>query len=74
MSTVVEIERAIERLPTEQPEELRRWKDSHFPKGRDESDATGNFAAFDAWLASSTGLAKGLLTTDDRMRETRGED
>ena len=29
---------------------------------------------FDAWLAASVGLAKGDLTTDERMRETRGED
>lgn len=29
---------------------------------------------FKAWLASSTGIAKGRLTTDERMRETRGED
>lgn len=31
-------------------------------------------AQFKAWLISSTGLAKGKLTTDERMRETRGED
>ena len=31
-------------------------------------------ADFDEWLATSTGLAKGRLTTDERMRETRGED
>ena len=29
---------------------------------------------FDEWLATSTGLAKGRFTTDERMRETRGED
>ena len=31
-------------------------------------------AEFDAWLASSIGIAKGKLTTGERMRETRGED
>ena len=31
-------------------------------------------ADFDEWLATSTGLAKGRFTTDERMRETRGED
>lgn len=36
-----------------------------------ESAETENFKA---WLASSTGIAKGKLTTDERMRETRGED
>jgi hypothetical protein len=29
---------------------------------------------FDAWLAESTGLAKGKITTASRMAETRGED
>jgi len=72
MSTIAEIERAIEKLPPEQWVEIRRWMDSHISQGR--GDATNDSASFDVWLASSTGLAKGLLTTDDRMRETRGED
>lgn len=29
---------------------------------------------FQAWLTASTGLATGVLTTDERMQETRGED
>ena len=29
---------------------------------------------FDAWLRSSVGMAKGMPTTDEMMRETRGED
>jgi len=29
---------------------------------------------FQAWLTSSIGLAKGRLTTEERMQETRGED
>lgn len=29
---------------------------------------------FQAWLAASVGIAKGKLTTDGRMAETRGED
>ncbi len=29
---------------------------------------------FEAWLAARTGRAKGRFTTDERMRETRGED
>jgi hypothetical protein len=28
---------------------------------------------FEAWLKASTGLVKGKFTTEDRMRETRGE-
>jgi hypothetical protein len=74
MSTVAEIERAIEKLPPEKRVEIRRWMDSHFPQGIEGNASPDNMAAFDTWLANSTGLAKGLLTTDDRMRETRGED
>lgn len=29
---------------------------------------------FQEWLTKSVGLAKGRLTTDERMLETRGED
>ena len=29
---------------------------------------------FQTWLAGSTGIAKGKLTTDQLMRETRGDD
>jgi hypothetical protein len=29
--------------------------------------------AFKAWVTGSAGLAKGVLTTDERMNETRGE-
>ena len=46
--------------------------DSHVPQGGSVAQATAP-ADFDAWLASSTGLAKGRFTTDERMRETRGE-
>ena len=70
MSTVAEIERAIGHLPPEQWTEIRRWMDAHAPKA---AEGAG-MAEFDAWLASSTGIAKGKLTTDGRMRETRGED
>lgn len=31
-------------------------------------------AEFQNWLTASIGLAKGKLTTDQRMEETRGED
>jgi len=37
------------------------------------SDETDLFE-FQKWLDSSIGIAKGKLTTDDRLRETRGED
>lgn len=36
--------------------------------------SAAEMAEFDAWLASSVGIAKGKMTTGERMRETRGED
>ena len=73
MSTLAEIEAAIEKLPPEQWQEIRRWMESRAPKeGVD--FRTAELAEFDRWLAASTGIAKGRLTTDERIRETRGED
>ena len=69
MSTLAEIEAAIETLPPDQRQEIRRWMDGHARKS-----GAVELTDFDAWLAASTGLAKGRLTTDERMRETRGED
>ena len=69
MSTVAEIARAISHLPPKQWTEIRRWMDAHEPKTAPGKDLAG----FDEWLASSIGLAKGKMTTDGRMRETRGE-
>jgi len=34
----------------------------------------GVAADFDEWIETSIGLAKGRFTTEERMRETRGED
>jgi 6-phosphofructokinase len=73
MSTLAEIEKAIEKLPPEQWQEIRRWMECHAPKAGAEP-RTGEPADFDRWLAASTGIAKGRFTTDERMRETRGED
>jgi hypothetical protein len=73
VSTVAEIERAIEQLPPEQRAEIRRWMDRQFPKGSGSAPAA-KLAEFDAWLAHSTGIAEGRFTTDERMRDTRGED
>lgn len=67
MSTLIEIEEAIEHLPPEQWAEIRRWIEVH-PRTR---ASGGEAARFDEWLAASTGIAKGKLTTDERMRETR---
>ncbi len=68
MSTLIEIEEAIEQLPPEQWAEIRRWMEVHPRKVKGGGEAAG----FDEWLAASTGIAKGKLTTDERMRETRG--
>lgn len=46
-----------------------------FLKGVPATDMDDNgMKVFQAWLTSSTGLAMGVLTTDERMQETRGED
>ena len=73
MSTLAEIEAAIEKLPPKQWQEIRRWMESCALQGSVAVRAA-ELAEFDRWLATSTGLAKGRLTTDERMRETRGED
>jgi hypothetical protein len=73
VSTVTEIERAIEKLPSEQQAELRRLMDTKLPKTVPPPPPAAA-TDFDAWLAQSTGLARGILTTDERMQETRGED
>ena len=73
MSTLAEIESAIEQLPPEQWMEIRRWMDSH-AQGAEAGSRVGTAEDFERWLAGSTGIAKGRLTTDERMRETRGED
>ena len=73
MSTLAEIEEAIEQLPPEEWMEIRRWMDSHAQRANAGS-GVGKAEDFERWLAASTGIAKGRLTTDGRMRETRGED
>jgi hypothetical protein len=40
------------------------------PVSSSEKDSANSFSA---WVASSLGLTKGKLTTDQRMAETRGE-
>jgi len=41
------------------------------PVGVSEQESADKFSA---WVAASLGRAKGRLTTDQRMAETRGED
>ena len=70
MSTVAEIEAVVPSLSVEELAELER-----FIHQAREGKVRGavELAGFDAWLAASSGIAKGKLTTDARMRETRGE-
>ena len=70
VSTLAEIEKAIETLPPEDWMKIRRWMDSRAPV----PPRVEEMAGFDRWLTESTGIAKGRFTTDERMRETRGED
>ena len=71
MSTLPEIEQAIETLPPPQVEELAAWLEQ---RRRQKAAADAEKENFPAWLTASIGIAKGKLTTDERMRETRGED
>lgn len=46
-----------------------------FLKGVPTDHASLNeLAEFQTWLSSSIGMAKGKFTTDERLKETRGED
>ncbi len=73
MNTLAEIQREIEKLSAEQQAEIRHWMDTELPKTVPTLPASAA-ADFDTWLVQSTGLARGILTTDEQMRETRGED
>jgi hypothetical protein len=68
MSNVAEIEQAIEKLPPEQWEEIRRWMATHAPVPQREK------ADFERVLAESVGIATSGLSTDEIMRLTRGEE
>jgi len=67
MSTITEIESAIERLPAQQVEELAAWLEKH-------RASRTNPAQLDAWLASAKGAAKPGATTSQLMSLTRGEE
>ena len=70
MSTVAEIEAVVPTLSVEELAELERFiHRTREGKVRGKAEVAG----FDAWLAASSGIAKGKLTTDERMRETRGD-
>jgi hypothetical protein len=67
MSTIAEIETAIERLPTPQVDELAAWLEAHRAR------RAASLAA-EAWLKRARGAALPDVTTADVMALTRGND
>ncbi|WP_035611492.1 hypothetical protein [Haloferula sp. BvORR071] len=45
-----------------------------FLKATASPESSGQVDEFKEWLAASVGVAKGRFTTDELMRESRGED
>jgi hypothetical protein len=67
MSTITEIEAAIERLPEPQVEELAAWLETF--RIRRSMPPT-----VESWLSRAVGAAKPGVTTADVMELTRGEE
>jgi hypothetical protein len=67
MSTIAEIEAAIERLPAPQVHELAEW----LSKYRAERPAP---VSVEIWLDTARGSARQGVTTKDVMTLTRGEE
>ena len=67
MSTIAEIEAAIERLPDQQVEELRHWLEALRQR-------RAMPTAIDSWLDRARGAAQPGATTKDVMALTRGEE
>jgi hypothetical protein len=67
MSTITEIETAIERLATPEVEELAAWLEAH--RARRTAALTA-----DAWLKRAKGAARPEVTTADVMALTRDEE
>ena len=67
MTTLSEIEKAIEHLPLPQVEELARWLAGYRTRRCLPTNA-------ESWLAQARGAAKSGVTTADVMALTRGEE
>jgi hypothetical protein len=67
MSTITEIESAIERLPAQQVEQLAAWLERH-------RAARAAPTQVDAWLAHARGAATSGVSTSQIMLLTRGEE
>jgi len=66
MSSVAEIEAAIEQLPPQQVEELASWLETRRAERK-------TSISFDEWLEKAKGAARPGVTTQDVMELTRGE-
>ena len=66
MTTIDEIEKAIEHLPAPQVEELARWLEAY----RAQRCST---TSTEKWLGQARGAARPGATTDEIMTLTRGE-
>lgn len=71
MSTLTEIEAAVEQLPLPEKEELQVFLDSRVEAER-KSTAWDEY--FQNWLKTARGAGIPGITTDDVMRLTRGEE
>ncbi len=67
MSTITEIEEAIERLPESQVAELAQWLEA-----RRARRATA--LPVNAWLIAARGVARPGVTTAEVMYQTRGDE
>ena len=67
MSTIAEIESAIERLPAKEVEVLAVWLEARRKRGVAKPVA-------DAWLDQARGAARPGLSTADVMALTRGDE
>lgn len=67
MSTIAEVESAIEQLPMPQVEELAVWLEAHRARRAAELAAA-------AWLEQARGAARPDTTTAEIMALTRGDE
>ena len=67
MSTIAEIESAIEKLPASQVEELAIWLEALRAKQRTQPSV-------DAWLERARGAAQPGITTAELMKLRRGDE
>lgn len=67
MSTITEIEHAIEQLPATQVDELARWLEAHRTR-------RASPLPVETWLNRARGAAAPTVTTADIMALTRGDE